>query len=72
MGEEGGRRGLRGIIIGTEGVGCHKENSVVQRRHVVTLWHLTMLMDSDCSGMWWGLNNMGKCSNHNVSHVKPS
>ena len=51
---EGGRRGLRGIMFSTHGVGDHKENTVPQRSHIVDLWHLTTLMDSDCSGVWVG------------------
>ena len=53
-GEEGGRRGLRGIMFSTHGVGGHGENSVAQRRHIVNLWHLTTLMDSDCIGILVG------------------
>ena len=49
---EGGRRGLRGIIISTHGVGDHGESSVAQRRHLVDLWQLAALMDSDCIGVW--------------------
>ena len=30
----------------------HGEDSVAQRRQVGTLWHLTTLMDSGCSGVW--------------------
>ena len=68
----GGRRGLRGIMIGTHGVGGgHGEDSVAQRGQVVSLWHLTTLMNSDFNGVW-ELDNMGDCSNHNVFHVKPS
>ena len=56
MSGERGRRGLRGIMIGTHGVwGGHREDSVAQRRQVVTVWHLTMLMDSDFSGVWGDL-----------------
>ena len=51
---EGGRRGLRGIMFSTHGVGNHGENSVLQRRHIVDLWHLAALMDSDCIGVWVG------------------
>ena len=47
-------------------VGGHGEISAAQRRQVVTLWHLTRLMDSDCNGVWGGLVNMGECSKHNV------
>ena len=53
-GGEGGRRGMRGIMFSTHGVGDHGENSVAQRRHIVNLWHLTTLMDSDCIGVWVG------------------
>ena len=34
-GGEGGKRGLRGIMISTHGVGDHGENTVVQRRDIV-------------------------------------
>ena len=64
-GGEGGRRGLWGIIIGAHGVcGGHEEDSVAQRRQIGTLWHLTTLKDSDCSG--------GECNNHIIFIVKPS
>ena len=66
VGGEGGRRGLRGIMISTHGVGGHRENSVAQRRHMMNLWHLAALMDTDCIGVWVGLDNMGKCSSHIV------
>ena len=46
--------------------GYHRTNSVAQRRKIVTLWHLTTLMDSDCNGVSGGLDNMGECSNHIV------
>ena len=49
---EGGRRGLRGIMFCTHGVGDHGENSVSQRRDIVDLWQLAALMDSDCIGVW--------------------
>ena len=65
-GGEEGRRGLRDIMFSIRGVGDHGENSVAQRRHIVDLWHLAGLMDSDCIGDGWGLDNMGKCSNHIV------
>ena len=52
MGREGGRRGLRGIMFSTHGVGGHGADSVAQRRQIVCLWHLTTLMDSDCIGVW--------------------
>ena len=49
---DGERRGLRGIMISTHGVwGGHREDSIAQRRQVVTLWHLTTLMECDCGGM---------------------
>ena len=54
-GGEGGRRGLRGIMFSTHGVGDHGENSVAQRRHIVDLWHLAALMNSDCTGVWVGI-----------------
>ena len=54
VGGEGGRRGLRGIMFSTHGVGDHGENSVSQRRDIVDLWQLAALMDSDCIGVWGG------------------
>ena len=51
---EGGRRGLRGIMFSTHGVGDHGENSVAQGRDLVELWQLAALMDSDCTGVWVG------------------
>ena len=33
----------------------HEEDSVAQRRQIVTLGHLTTLMDRDCNGMGGGL-----------------
>ena len=53
-GREGRRRGLRGIMFGTHGVGDHRENSVAQRRQIVDLWQLAALMDNDCIGVWEG------------------
>ena len=53
-GGEGGRRGLRGIMFTTHGMGHHGKNSIAQRRHVVDLWYLTTLMDSDCIGVLVG------------------
>ena len=45
---DGGRRGLRCIMISIHGVGGGRgEDSVAHRRQVVTLWHLTTLMNSD-------------------------
>ena len=34
--------------------GDHGEDTVAQRRHVVTLWHLIALMDIDCNGVLAG------------------
>ena len=51
---EGGRRGLRDIMFSTHGAGDHGENSVTQRKHIVDLWHLAALVDSDCLGVWVG------------------
>ena len=51
---DGGRRGLRGIMFSTHGVGDHGENSVAERSQIVNLWHLTTLMDSDCIGVCVG------------------
>ena len=63
MGGEGGRRGLRGIMIGAHGV-CGVMGKTVAQRQIVTLWHLTTLMDSDCNRVWGGHDNMGKRNNH--------
>ena len=41
-------------MFSTHGVGGHGENSVAQRRHIVDLWHLAALMDSDYIGVWVG------------------
>ena len=54
VGCEGERWGLRGIMFNTHGVGDHGENSVPPRRHIVNLWHVAALMDSDCIGVWVG------------------
>ena len=54
VGGEEGRRRLRDIMFCTHGVEDHGENSVSQRRHIVNLWHLAALMDSDCIGVWVG------------------
>ena len=76
VGGEGGSRGLRGIMIGTlNNLGAgHREDSIACGRQVVTLLHLTTLIDSDCNGggVRGGLDNMGECCNQNVAHVKPS
>ena len=70
---KGGGEGTEGYCDWyTQCRGGHREDSVAQRRHVLTLWHLTTLMDSDFSGVREGLDNMGECSNHNVFHMKPS
>ena len=45
-GVERRRRGLRGIMFSTHGVGDHGENSAAQISHIVDLWHLAALMDS--------------------------
>ena len=58
-------------MFSTHGVGGHREDSVVQRIQVVTLTSYCA-DDSDYNGVWWGLDNMGECSNHNVFHAKPS
>ena len=54
-------------MISTHGV-CvdHGEDSVAQRRQIVTLWHLTTLMGSDYSGAWGAHDNRGEYSNHIV------
>ena len=53
-GGKGGRSGLRGVMFSTHGVGDHRENSVAQRTHIMNLWHLTTLMDSEYIGVWVG------------------
>ena len=52
VGAEGGRRRLRGTMIGTHGGGGDTGKTVAQRRQIVTLWHLTILLGSDCNGVW--------------------
>ena len=55
-----GRAGGRGREKGIQGHydwhtwcrGDQGEDSVALRRQIVTLWHLTTLMDSDCNGVW--------------------
>lgn len=41
-----------------------REDSIAQRREVVTV--ASYYADGDFNGLWWGLDNMGQCSNHNV------
>ena len=50
---EGGRRGLRGIMISIYGVCGVTGNSTAQRR-LATQWHLTTLMDSDFNAVLGG------------------
>ena len=58
-GGEGGRRELKGIMIGIHDVwGDYGEDSVAQRGQIVTLWHLTTVMDSDCNVVWGRHDNM--------------
>ena len=65
MGREG--EGGRGVFDShTWRLGNHGEDSVAQRRQVVTLWHPTALMDSDCNGVCGGLDNMDECRSHIV------
>ena len=42
------------VVTKGRGVGDHGENSVAQKRHIVDLWQLAALMDSDCIGIWVG------------------
>ena len=60
MGREG-QGGKRGITISRHSVGGggHREGCTTQRRQVVTLQHLTTLMDSDCKGVCGGDLIMG-------------
>ena len=47
-------RGITGITVIIHNVavggGAHGEGCIAQRRQVVTLQHLTTVMDSDCNG----------------------
>ena len=43
-----------GITINMYSVGVHGEGCATQRRQVVILQHLTMLMDSDCERVCGG------------------
>ena len=54
VGGKGGRRGLKGIMISTHNIRGHGEGSIAQRRPVVPLLHLTMLMDCDYNGVCGG------------------
>ena len=55
MGGKGGIRGKMGITISTHNiVGGHGEGSIAQRRQVVIPQHLTLLMYSDCKGVYSG------------------
>ena len=60
-GWEGRYGGKRGMMISTYNVGVegHKEGSIAERRQVVTLYHLTTLMNSDCNGVCGGDLIMG-------------
>ena len=51
VGREGGKRGLRGIMFSYM---VWRGSGREQRRHIVDLWHLTTLIDSDCIGVWVG------------------
>ena len=56
MGGKGGisagkKKGGLTISMWNVGVG-HREECATQRRQVVSLQHLTMLMDSDCNGVY--------------------
>ena len=60
-------------MFSTPGVGDHRENSVAQRRHIVDLWHLAALMDSDCTEVWVGdLIVWVNVVTTSFFHVKPS
>ena len=48
---EGGRRGFRGMMFSTHGVGHHGENSVAQRRHIVNLESCC----TDRQGLHWDM-----------------
>ena len=62
MGREG-QGGKGGITISTHNVGRrHAEGGTTQKRQVVTLQHLTTLMDSDCNGVCGGDLIMGGIS----------
>ena len=59
-------------MFSTHSVRGHGENSVAQRRDIAQLWQLAALMDSDCSGVWGGLDNIDNCSNHIVFSCETS
>ena len=67
MGREGYGRGKikGGITISMYNVRLgHSEGCATQRRQVVILQHLTMLMDSDCNGdFWWDFVEVGSLVN---------
>ena len=47
----------------------NREHCTTQRRQVVMLQYLSMLMDSECNGVSWGILVKGESSEHNVTHV---
>ena len=49
-GRDKGRKKKGGLTINMYSVGGHGEGCATQRRQVVILQHLIMLMDSDCEG----------------------
>ena len=59
-----------GIMISMYNVGAGERGGfATERRQVVILQHLTMLMDSDCNGVCGGTWGSGEPSKHNVLHV---
>ena len=72
MAGKGGRRGEKkkgGITNSMHNVEGIMGRTATQRRKVVTLQHLTTLMDSDSKGVCRGDLVMGESSKHNVPHV---
>ena len=60
-----GKGGIRAVkkkgclTISMYNVGGHREGCETQRRQVVSLQHLTTLMDSDCNGVCVGVLGEG-------------
>ena len=72
VGVEGGRRGLRGIIISTHNIGRSQG-----RQYSMEKMNKDSIASSYTDGQWlqwgWGgLDNMGECWTHSVAHIKVS
>ena len=68
--EKGGEKERGPLRLACIMWGWHREGCATQRRQVVSLQHLTMLMDSDCNGVCGGGRLVkGVSHNHNVLHV---